>query len=509
MANKSFVVQYLIKARDAYSAKVEKIAKAMANVDRQNKKATKSAGKLNKVLKKTGAGLMAAARKMKFAALAIVAGVVAAAGATLLVGSRFESAMADLSAITGATGKDLDFLKKKALELAKTTITNQDGIAAAMKLVASAKPDLLKDLPALVKTTEQVLLLKNAGTELEIAAMAVAGGLNTFGRGAEFAGRFVNILAAGSKLGSSEIGNTSEAVKIAGPGARAAGLSFLQLNAAIQTVAKGSIFGSQAGTALNAIFGRLRRSGRDFQRLGLEGAFQSVKDELDAIKDPTLRAIAEAKIFGDEHSKVGLAILNNIGYLGRYERELKGTTVAQEQADIRLKTFAKTMSKLKIILQDKLIKLFERIKPLIVDAAGKLGDWLDSLDDKKIDRFATSLMSALRVIFDITKGLADIGSFLFGKSDIDKASAILKQQGKTAAQIQLFENQARVGMNRSEVALLAAKYDITSPFEASTLQQSSAVDVNVNVGLDDGLQQTTKPKVSSFGTRRADVGFAQ
>ena len=41
MANKSFVVQYLIKARDAYSAKVEKIARTMANVDRQNKKATK------------------------------------------------------------------------------------------------------------------------------------------------------------------------------------------------------------------------------------------------------------------------------------------------------------------------------------------------------------------------------------------------------------------------------------------------------------------------------------
>lgn len=394
-------VSYIIQLKNRFSREARKIRAQMKGIVKDAIKAEKANRKLAKSFK----GLRNTAKNA-------LGGIIAAFSVRefLRRGAAFQDSLADLSAITGATGKDLSNLSDETLRLAKVSVTSQVGVARAIKLVASAKPELLNNLVALVETTEQVLLLKNAGVELEVAAIAIAEGLNIFGESSKFAARNVNILAAGSKFGSSEIRDTAEALKIAGPGARAAGLSFLQLNAAIQTVAKGGIKASQAGTALNSIFGRLRRLGFDFQKLGLEGTFKKVKIILDGVTDSTQKAQLEAKIFGEEHAKVGLALLNNVEFLGKFEKSLMGTNIAQQQADIRLGTFSAKLRGLGISINDKIIKTFTRLEPVLSKQIKRMGDFFDTIKPERVDALADSLVGAAEAIVVIGRGLGFIAS---------------------------------------------------------------------------------------------------
>jgi TP901 family phage tail tape measure protein len=138
---------------------------------------------------------------------------------------QFEKALSSLSAITGATGNDLKFLSDASRELSRESTKSGVEVANAIKLVASAKPDLLENAEALKSVTREVIALAEAGEiDLVQASNAVGLSLNQFGEDAEEAARYVNILAAGAKFGSSEIFETAEAIKNSGVAAASAGL---------------------------------------------------------------------------------------------------------------------------------------------------------------------------------------------------------------------------------------------------------------------------------------------
>ena len=362
-----FNVVYNIIAQDKFSGAAKRIGRSVDRIKGKFRGARGAAAKFGAQLK-----------TLKSAAIA--GAVVLAFRKMTDVGGKFQDSLADLSAITGAAGKDLKFLHGEAFRLGKAAAKSGDEVLTAFKLVASAKPELLSDAKALSKVTEQVLLLSSAsGIDLTSAANITAQGLNIFGQNASQAARFVNVLAAGAKFGASEIGDTGAAMLIAGPAARAAGLSFEQLNAAIQATALGGIKGAQAGTALNAILGRLQRAGIDFKEVGLEGAFRIVKTRMDSLTSSTARAQFTAKIFGEEHGKVGLAIMNNVGMLSKFEKQLTGTNVAQEQASKRLSTFNAKASKLGTLIEEKLVGAFLLMEPLLSALLSGIGTLINAV----------------------------------------------------------------------------------------------------------------------------------
>lgn len=398
----AFNVSYIFSARDQFSSVARKIKKQTKGLKKEFKGLRAQLSRTNSAFKKTSSNMSSGFRRMAAAAIGFFG-----AREFIRAGSEFQSSLADLSAITGAVGDDFDLLKSKTLALAKASITSQAEVAQGIKLVASAKPELLENLPLLIKTTEQILLLKNAsGLDLASAAKVGAESLNIFGKSAEFASKFVNILAAGSKFGSSEIADTGQAVLIAGGSARNAGLSFLQLNAAIQTAAVGGFKGSQAGTALNAMFSRLQRKGIDFQKLGLEKSFTIVKEAIESQTDSTKRAQLAADLFGEEHAKVGFALINNVKMLGKFEKMLAGTNVAQEQASIRLATFSAKARGLGIAIRDKLIRVFLKLAPLFESITREATDFIDSITPQQIEIFADGLKSFTLASVEVVKQLS-------------------------------------------------------------------------------------------------------
>ncbi|MEE9222967.1 MAG: phage tail tape measure protein [Nitrosomonadaceae bacterium] len=433
----AFNVSYIFQARDQFSAVARKVRKQTKGLRQQFKGLRAQLTRTNTAFKKTSRTMSSGFRRMALAAIGFF-------GARQFIreGSEFQSSMADLSAITGAVGKDFDLLKAKTLSLAKVSKTAQSEVALGIKLVASAKPELLENLPLLIKTTEQMLLLKNAsGIELATAVEVGAQSLNIFGKGAEFASKFVNILAAGSKFGSSEIADTGQAVLISGNAAVAAGLSFLQLNAAIQATALGGIKGSRAGTALQAIFGRLRRQGLDIQKLGLEKTFNIIGKALDAEKDSTKRALLEAKLFGEEHAKVGLALVNNASMLGKFEKSLAGTNVAQEQANVRLDTFSAKARGLGIVIRDKLIRVFLKLSPTFEKITKDATDFIDSITPRQIEIFSNGLrnftLAAVEVVKQLSTQLIPTIREFFASMDSASVSDVVNNLTSIAAAVNL------------------------------------------------------------------------
>lgn len=242
---------------------------------------------------------------------------------------KFNAAISNLSAITGAVGRDLENLRNIALEFGQTTTLSASEAAEALKLVASAKPDLLENAAALKEVTKQAILLSEAsGADLASSAATVGKALNQFGAEADQAARFVNVLAAGAKFGSSEIIDTAEALKASGVAANDAKISFEETNAAIQVLAKTGIQGAEAGTALRNIFLKLENGADKTLRPSIVG----VAGAIDNLNKKNLDGAALTKMFGLENIVAAKTLLNNSSLIGDLTTKLTGTNTALEQA---------------------------------------------------------------------------------------------------------------------------------------------------------------------------------
>ncbi|MBJ4948298.1 phage tail tape measure protein, partial [Salmonella enterica subsp. enterica serovar Agona] len=186
--------------------------------------------------------------------LAGFAGAGLSLGAIINTTRQYAQSLSDLQAITGASTAQMKLYDQAAQEMGRMTEYSASQAAEAIKLMASAKPELLSTSEGLSAATKSALTLAQAaGTTLPDATRTLALSLNQFGAGAEQADRYINVLAAGAKYGSSEIVDTAAAIKNGGVAAAQAGVGFEQLNAAIQVLAAREIKGGEAGTALRNV----------------------------------------------------------------------------------------------------------------------------------------------------------------------------------------------------------------------------------------------------------------
>lgn len=327
----------------------------------------------------------------------IVAGMQLAAVVmrSINVQAGFEASIADLAAITGATGEDLRFLSDEAKRLGSATKYTASEVAEAFKLMASAKPDLLDNSSALAETTKQTLLLATAsGTDLATAAETVGSSLNQFAAGAESSARFVNVLAAGAKYGASEVMDTAEALKNSGVAAKSAGISFEETNAAIQALAGNAIKGSEAGTALRNIFLKLDTSTDNSLRPSIVG----LNKALENLEKKQLTSAEMVKMFGLENITAATAIMANREQVAELTKKLTGTTVAQEQAAIKADTLRTSQLNLASAIEGLQISIVEYANPALramidymVEATKGATFFWRSLNDNSIEGMTSKM----------------------------------------------------------------------------------------------------------------------
>lgn len=277
-------------------------------------------------------------------------------------GAEFQKTISNLSAITGATGEDLQFMADSAKELGAATTLSASQVATAFKLIASAKPDLLESAEALkAVTVEAITLAEAAVIDVADAAAVLGTSLNQFAAGAKEANRFINVLAAGAKFGASEITATATALEKVGVVAKSTGLSFEETNAAIQLLAESGTKAEIAGTGLKTILLRLSTQADTTINpaiVGMAQAFQNLKEQ-------SLSATEQKNLFGLEALAVAQILTTGAEKLETLTEKLTDTTTATEQAAKNVDNLSGDWAKLKSVTEATAITFEEKLDPAL------------------------------------------------------------------------------------------------------------------------------------------------
>ena len=187
---------------------------------------------------------------------AVSTAIGAGIGASIKVGAEFEAEMSKVSAISGATGDELDALCEKAKQMGADTKFGATEAAQAMEYMAMAgwkTVDMLDGIEGIMN------LAAASGEDLASTSDIVTDALTAFGMSAAESTHFADILAKASANANTNVGMMGETFKYVAPVAGALGYSAEDTAVAIGLMANSGIKASQAGTALRSILSRMAK----------------------------------------------------------------------------------------------------------------------------------------------------------------------------------------------------------------------------------------------------------
>lgn len=357
--------------------------------------------------------------------------------AAVKVTSDFESAMSKVSAISGATGGDLDALNKKAQEMGAKTKFSATESAEAFTYMAMAgwkTEDMLSGIDGIMS------LAAADGLDLATTSDIVTDALTAFGLSASDSGHFADVLAKASSNANTNVSMLGESFKYAAPVAGALGYSAEDTAIALGLMANAGIKGSQGGTALRGSLTRLIKPTDDaaalMEQYGLsmtnaDGSMKSLGEVMNMLRDrlggltEAEQAQVAAQIFGQEAMSGMLAIINasDSDYAKLTDAIYDADGAAQQMADTMLDNLSGQLTLLKSALEGLAIQFGEILMPYIKQFV----TWLQNLTQKlqeltpeqkeQIVKWAAIAAAIGPVLMVLGKLTSSVGSIIttFGK----------------------------------------------------------------------------------------------
>lgn len=272
-----------------------------------------------------------------------------------------ESSLAEVSAITGVVGAELDKLNDKAKGLSRTYGEDLNENLNSFKTILSRLgPDIGKSDKAMGVLGESVnVLSKGMEGDIKGATDAITTSMLQFQvdlknpvKAAEESRRMINVMAAGAKEGAAEIPQIGQSLIAAGVSAKLANLSFEEINASIQAMAAGGKYGSEAGIAIRNVITNMSASTTlSKDAVAILGAYNiSTKkmgdttiawaDRLKLLKPLQHDINALTAIFGRENAAAAQILIRSADEQAELTKQITGTNVAYEQAAVIMNTRA-------------------------------------------------------------------------------------------------------------------------------------------------------------------------
>ena len=322
--------------------------------------------------------------------------IVGAGVASVKTASDFQGAMKEVSAISGATGKDLDSLSNLAKEMGSTTKFSASESAEALKYMGMAgwkTQDMMEGLPS-------ILSLASAGnTSLGATSDIVTDGLTSMGLSAKDAGKFADIMASTCSNANTNIELMGETLKYVGPVAGSLGIEMDDLSVAIGLMGNAGLKGGQAGTSLRAGLTNLVKPTKEMKKamekygvelvknadgsVDLMGTMQNLRRTLGEL-DQTTQAQALASIFGKEAMSGWASIVNaSEGDFNKLTDAINNSEgSAKKMADTMLEGSQGAIVEMKSALEGVAITIGERLTPFLeklADGVSKVCEWFQNL----------------------------------------------------------------------------------------------------------------------------------
>lgn len=351
--------------------------------------------------------------------------------------SDFESAMSKVSAISGATGSDLDALNQKAQEMGAKTKFSATESAEAFTYMAMAgwkTEDMLQGIDGIMA------LAAADGLDLATTSDIVTDALTAFGLSADDSGHFADVLAAAASNANTNVSLLGESFKYAAPVAGALGYSAEDTAIALGLMANAGIKGSQGGTALRSSLSRLIKPTDDaaalMEQYGLsmtnaDGSMKSLGEVMEMLRtkmgglSEAEQAQAAATLFGQEAMSGMLAVINasDSDYEKLTSAIYGADGAAQQMADTMLDNLSGQSTLLKSALEGLAIQFGEILMPYIKQFV----QWLQNLVQKlqemtpeqkeqivKWAAFAAAIGPVLLAVGKLVTGIGNVIS-VFGK----------------------------------------------------------------------------------------------
>lgn len=302
----------------------------------------------------------------------------------------YDKALKELSAITDITGSQLDNLGDMAKDMSvQFGGTPAEHLKSYTRLLSALTPEIAKNPEALNSFGKTVAQLSvTMGDDAVGAVRALETAMNQYAvnlddpiAASKEAANMANIIAAAAKVGKVEVPGLSDALTRSGAEAAAAGVNFMDLNAALEVA--GKFFGSteRLGTAMRGVMTTIgsgvvpKEVAEQMESYGVNMEIVtdkslSLKQRLTELQKISGDQGLMEKVFGAGETTAGRGLLNNLDLLEKYKTEMTGMPDAlQQMSDTMNDTYEKSTEKIK--------NFFGNIRQSIFEMTG---DALPALD---------------------------------------------------------------------------------------------------------------------------------
>lgn len=382
--------------QDKYDALQREIVETEEELRRLQQEAATTNTALSKIdvagqkMETVGNSIAGAGKKM-MGVTTVIGGVGVAAVKTA---ADFDSAMSQVAAVSGATGKDFDALRNKAREMGAKTKFSATEAAEAMNYMAMAgwkTEDMLDGIEGVMN------LAAASGEDLATTSDIVTDALTAFGLSAKDSGHFADILAAASSNANTNVSMMGETFKYCAPIAGALGFSAEDTAEAIGLMANAGIKSSQAGTALRTIMnnlaGDVKISGKAIGdvTIATTNADGSMRDLSDILADcrsafgnltESEKAQAAESLVGKNAMSGFLALMNaGQGDIDKLSSAIDNCDGSAEKIAMTMQdNLAGQLTILKSQLQELAISFGDILMPAIRSIVSKLQGFVDKLN---------------------------------------------------------------------------------------------------------------------------------
>lgn len=300
--------------------------------------------------------------------------------------ASFSKTMATLQASSGASSKEVDQLREKAMKLGADTSFSANEAADAMLELSKAG---ISTGDIMAGAADGTLLLATAGgTDLATAATIASNAMNTFNLQGKDMGSIAAALAGGANASSASVQSLGEALSQVGPGATNAGLSLQDTVGVLSAFDAAGIKGSDAGTSLKTMLTSLvpqtDAAKKAMADLGLQftnadGSFKSITDVAQQLQDKlgplsaAQRTAALQTIFGADASRAATVLMKEgAAGIGKYVKATKDQGAAQKMADAAMSGTAGSLEQLSGAFDTMKLAIGQAIAPFVQLGAGAL-----------------------------------------------------------------------------------------------------------------------------------------